>query len=157
VIIFAKCCFVFFIIAIIIIDFKHLIIPDELSITMLWIGLMINISNIFVDDVKYAILGAVFGYLFFYLLAFIYQLVTKKDGLGGGDFKLFAAILAWVGIDMFIPMLLISSSLAILYFIAIKIIKNISIEEQIPFGPFLCIAGLIILFNLQYIKFLFYY
>jgi leader peptidase (prepilin peptidase)/N-methyltransferase len=149
-IILAKCCFTFFIIAIIILDFKYLIIPDELSITLLWLGLIFNINNLFVEHVKYAIFGAIVGYLFFYILAHIYKLITKKDGIGGGDFKLFSAILAWVGVDMFIPTLLISSFLGILYFCIMKLFKKMRYNQQIPFGPFLSIAGLFILLNHSY-------
>ena len=156
IIIIAQCCFIFFIIAISVIDFKHLIIPDQLSFSMLWLGLIFNINGLFVEHVKYSILGAVLGYVFFYCVALIFRLLTKKDGIGQGDFKLFAAILAWIGIEMFIPMLLLAPLFAISYFLLVRIFKNISFDEEIPFGPFLCIAGLVILFNSKYIMNLLY-
>lgn len=155
-IIFAQCCFILFVIAITIIDFKYLIIPDQLSLTMLWLGLIFNINGLFVEHVKYSILGVLLGYMFFYIIDLIYQLITKKEGIGQGDFKLFAAILAWVGVKMFIPMLLLSPILAIIYFIIISLFKKISFDEAIPFGPFLCMAGLFILFNVKDIINLFY-
>jgi leader peptidase (prepilin peptidase)/N-methyltransferase len=155
-IILAQCCFIFFVVAITLIDFKYFIIPDELSLSMLWLGLIFNINGLLVNDVKSSILGAVLGYIFFYLLASVYRLLTKKEGIGQGDFKLFAAILAWIGVDMFIPMLLLAPLLAIIYFIIIKLLKNVSFNEEIPFGPFLSIAGLFIMFNMKYILNLLY-
>ena len=128
------------------IDYAHQILPDELTIPLLWIGLLINLNTTFCD-INAAILGGISGYCSLWLIANIYYLITKKIGLGNGDFKLFAATGAWLGYEKLPIILLISSILALCYGIINIIYFKKNIHSTIPFGPFIAFAASIILFS----------
>lgn len=136
--------FTWIIICITCIDLEHQLIPDELSLGLLWLGLIANLSTTF-TPLTDAVLGAICGYVGLWTFIKLYQLLTKKTAMGHGDFKLFAALGAWFGWTP-LPMILFAASLlgaviGIFYLIKTKQSKH----TPIPFGPFLCLSGLIAL------------
>lgn len=145
--------FISFMICIICIDFKTFLLPDQLTLPLLWIGFLFQL---FADSangkcaIKEAVIGAMLGYLILFSISWVFKLITKKDGMGHGDFKLLAAFGAWFTYFSIIPILLISSILGIVYFILAKITGKLKQHSMIsgahiPFGPFLAITGLILL------------
>lgn len=126
------------------IDFDHQLLPDNIVLPMLWLGLFLSLFNIFTDPVS-SIMGAIAGYLFLWTIYQLFKLLTGKEGMGYGDFKLLALFGAWLGWQ-YLPLIILLSSLvgAIVgtsMIILVKRDKNI----PIPFGPYLAIAGWIAL------------
>lgn len=122
------------------IDIDHQILPDTMTLSLLWLGLLLNVNNTFVD-LNSAVIGAVAGYLSLWSVYWVFKLATGKEGMGFGDFKLLAALGAWFGWQ-FLPMIILLSSLvgAVVGIAGILILgrdKNI----PIPFGPYLAAAG----------------
>ena len=122
------------------IDIDHQILPDTMTLSLMWLGLLLNIDNTFID-LQSAVIGAVAGYLSLWSVYWLFKLATGKDGMGFGDFKLLAALGAWFGWQ-FLPMIILLSSLvgAVVGIAGIIILgrdKNI----PIPFGPYLAAAG----------------
>lgn len=122
------------------IDFDHQILPDTMTLSLMWFGLLLNIDHTFVD-LQSAVIGAMAGYLSLWSVYWLFKLATGKDGMGFGDFKLLAALGAWFGWQ-FLPMIILLSSLvgAVVGIAGIMILgrdKNI----PIPFGPYLAAAG----------------
>jgi leader peptidase (prepilin peptidase)/N-methyltransferase len=126
------------------IDKNHQLLPDELSLSLLWIGLLANINQPFVP-LSDAVIGAICGYLSLWLVTQLYWLLTQKVGMGHGDFKLFAALGAWFGWSLLPLIILSSATLGALYGFYGIIRHGKSTEVPIPFGPFLCISGTIVL------------
>lgn len=142
--------FIAVIICLIVIDYTNFILPDELTISFTWLGLLFNIDGDLSGSLVNSVLGAVIGYISLWLIFWAFKLVTKRDGMGYGDFKLFAAILAWVGYQWFVPLLLVAPLLGILYYVGGRLTGKLAANEQIPFGTFLGIAAIIILFLSKY-------
>ena len=122
------------------IDIDHQILPDTMTLSLMWLGLLLNIDHTFVD-LQSAVIGAMAGYLSLWSVYWLFKLATGKDGMGFGDFKLLAALGAWFGWQ-FLPMIILLSSLvgAVVGIAGIMILgrdKNI----PIPFGPYLAAAG----------------
>ncbi len=127
-------------IALTVIDIDHQLLPDNLTLPLLWLGLLVNLSGMFaeLDD---AVIGAAAGYLVLWSVFWLFKAITGKEGMGYGDFKLLAALGAWMGWQA-LPLIVILSSLvgAVIGIAGILIMgrdKNI----PIPFGPYLAIAG----------------
>lgn len=136
---------IWIIIALIFIDLDHQLLPDSLTLGLLWLGLIANTQNLF-TSLPVAVLSCAGAYISLWLFIKIFYLLTGKIGMGHGDFKLFAAFGAWFGWT-YLPLILLVSSLtgAIIGIIYLKINKK-SRDTTIPFGPFLCVSGLISLF-----------
>jgi len=122
------------------IDIDHQILPDTMTLSLMWLGLLLNIDHTFVD-LQSAVIGAMAGYLSLWSVYWLFKLATGKDGMGFGDFKLLAALGAWFGWQ-FLPMIILLSSLvgAVVGIAGIIVLgrdKNI----PIPFGPYLAVAG----------------
>ena len=131
-----------------IIDLKTMILPDILTIPLMWLGLIANLYGDLSGSLLLSVTGAIIGYLFLATIYWLFKLFTKKDGLGFGDFKLMAAIGAWLGNQYIIPVALISSSFAILYAVVNFLLLKKNMREAIPFGPFLSLAAVCcLLFN----------
>ncbi len=127
------------------IDLQHQLLPDSLTLSLLWLGLLANTTARF-TPLQSAVFGAVLGYGILWLVMKVFYFLTGKLGMGHGDFKLLAALGAWFGFSMLPALLLISSVLgAIAGIIYLKCTKQ-SKETPIPFGPFLCLAGFFVLF-----------
>ena len=127
-------------IALTFIDADTQYLPDSLTLPLIWLGLLFNLNGTFVP-LKSAVLGAVFGYMSLWLLCFIYKLLTGKIGMGNGDFKLLAALGAWLGVGI-LPVLVFMAALIGLIG---AIIGRIAKGQYFAFGPSLAIAGWIIL------------
>ncbi|NNM60027.1 MAG: prepilin peptidase [Legionellales bacterium] len=127
------------------IDIDTQILPDQITLSLIWLGLLINTHHVFVS-LDSAVYGAVFGYLSLWLIAKTFLLFTKREGMGHGDFKLLAVIGAWAGWEMLLPTLLIASFVGAIVGIAMIISGQIKRQQPIPFGPFLAGAGWICLF-----------
>ena len=127
------------------IDLEHQLLPDSLTLPLLWIGLLLNIDNTFVS-LESAVLGAVFGYLCLWAVFWLFKIVTGKEGMGQGDFKLLAALGAWFGLAALPTIVLLSSVVGAVLGIALIATGKQDRETPMPFGPFLAGAGLIHLF-----------
>jgi leader peptidase (prepilin peptidase)/N-methyltransferase len=132
--------FTWSLVAMSVIDIDHQILPDAMTLSLMWLGLLLNIDHTFVD-LQSAVIGAIAGYLSLWSVYWLFKLATGKDGMGFGDFKLLAALGAWFGWQ-FLPMIILLSSLvgAVVGIAGIIILgrdKNI----PIPFGPYLAAAG----------------
>lgn len=133
--------FTWFLVALTGIDFDTQLLPDRLVYPLGMIGLLVNAFGLFVGPVS-AILGGVLGFLVFYGVAKIFMLLTKKEGMGFGDFKLLAAIGAWTGASMLPLIVLLSSVLGI---IVGGMMTRFSFGKAFAFGPYIAIAGLVAL------------
>lgn len=132
--------FTWCLLALAIIDIKHMLLPDSLTLSLLWLGLITNSFNVF-TDLTNAVYGAVSGYLVLYLLNAAYKFVRKRDGMGGGDFKLLAALGAWFGWQALPNILLASCILSLVSFLMLAIFRKADMRQPYAFGPFLAIAG----------------
>lgn len=136
--------FSWFLITIIIIDIEHQLILDSLSLPLLWLGLLINTQSFYTSP-EQAILGAVSGYLILWSIYQIFKLLTGKEGMGFGDFKLLAALGAWFGAFMIPQIILIASISSLVVALILRILKLRNLDEPIPFGPYLALGGLSVL------------
>ena len=123
-----------------IIDLKTTYLPDILNYVLLWSGLLISIPAIFIST-ETSIIGAAAGYLILWSVYWIFKLATKKEGMGHGDFKLLAAIGAWVGFSLLPAVIVISSVLGSVIGISMIVFRKHQRQVPIPFGPYLAIAG----------------
>ncbi len=126
------------------IDFDHQYLPDSLTLPFLWLGLLLNSFNLYVD-LHSAVIGAIAGYLSLWLVFHIFKFITKKEGMGYGDFKLLALFGAWFGWQSLAAIILLSSIAGAFIGIGLIVFKNQSLSKKIPFGPYLAIAGWIFL------------
>lgn len=124
------------------IDLEHKILPDNLTLPLLWIGLLINTAHIF-TPIENAVFGAIVGYGFFWVIAFLYQRWRGIEGLGMGDAKLLAACGAWFGWQQLPLIVLLSSFLGTLFGVIYLLARRGSLRETIPFGPFIAIAAFV--------------
>jgi len=126
------------------IDIKHQILPDNITMLFLWLGLICNLFGLY-TDIESAVIGAIIGYLSLWTVYWIYKLITAKDGLGYGDFKLLAMLGAWLGWQALLPIILIGSLVAAT--IGSILIFYYGKDKNIPiaFGPYLAAAGWITL------------
>jgi leader peptidase (prepilin peptidase)/N-methyltransferase len=129
-----------FLVALAGIDLRTTWLPDPLTLTLLWIGLLASLGTVYVSPVQ-ALLGAAAGYLSLWSVYWLFKLVTGKEGMGHGDFKLLAALGAWCGLASILPILLISSLVGAVIGSAWLLAKGKDRSTQIPFGPYLAIAG----------------
>ena len=131
-------------IALAIIDFDHQVLPDVIVLPGLWLGLLLNTQNVF-TSLESAVYGAVAGYVSLWLVYQLFKLATGKEGMGFGDFKLFALFGAWLGWQQ-LPLIILLSSLAgAVIGLAMILLAGRDKQIPMPFGPFLCIAGWIAL------------
>jgi leader peptidase (prepilin peptidase)/N-methyltransferase len=137
--------FVFALIALTCIDFDTQLLPDDITLPLLWLGLFFNLNNGFVS-LSSAVIGAMAGYLILWSIYWLFKLVTGKEGMGYGDFKLLAAIGAWFGWQLLPAVILLSSVIGAVIGIAMIVLKNKDRQTAIPFGPFLALGGMAALF-----------
>lgn len=134
------------------IDLQSQLLPDTITVLFLWIGLFLNCFNLF-TNLASAVMGAIFGYLSLWLINFIFKLLRKIEGIGHGDFKLFALFGAWFGWQMLPLILLISASLSTVVSLILLIVKKIHRDTPLSFGPYLSLAGFTVaLWGSQLIK-----
>ena len=132
--------FTFVLIALTGIDLHTQLLPDQLTLPLLWLGLLAATRGWFVDPTT-AILGAVAGYLSLWSVYWLFKLTTGKEGMGYGDFKLLAAIGAFVGWQGILPVLLLSSFIGAVVGSVWLALKGRDRATPIPFGPYLAAAG----------------
>ncbi len=137
--------FVWALIALTCIDLDTQLLPDDITLPLLWLGLLLNLNDVF-TSLPNAVIGAMGGYLVLWSVYWAFKLITGKEGMGYGDFKLLAAIGAWLGWNM-LPLVILLSSIVgavvgIILIVAAKHGRNV----PIPFGPYLAGGGLIALF-----------
>lgn len=126
------------------IDLDTQILPDDLTLPLTWAGLLVNLPGLFVP-LPQAVIGAVAGYLSLWLVYWAFRFVTGKEGMGYGDFKLLAALGAWLGWMMLPLIVLLSSALGAVVGLAMILLRGHQRDKPIPFGPFLAVAGLVAL------------
>ncbi|HET8897373.1 MAG TPA: A24 family peptidase [Rhodanobacteraceae bacterium] len=122
------------------IDARTQLLPDSLTLPLLWLGLLLSLLPVFVHPAT-AILGAACGYLSLWLVYWGFKLLTGKEGMGYGDFKLFAALGAWMGWAALLPIILIASLVGAVVGGSLLALRGQSRAVPIPFGPFLAAAG----------------
>lgn len=131
--------------ALALIDFDTTFLPDDLTLPLLWGGLLANLLGLYVS-LPAAVIGAMAGYLTLWLVYWAFKLLTGKEGMGYGDFKLLAALGAWLGWQMLPLIILLSSFVGALIGIGLIVLARRGRDIPMPFGPYLAIAGLIALF-----------
>jgi leader peptidase (prepilin peptidase)/N-methyltransferase len=132
-------------IALTFIDADTQLLPDQITQPLIWIGLLVNLSGLF-TDIQSALIGAVIGYLVLWSVYWLFKLVTGKEGMGHGDFKLLAAIGAWLGWSMLPLVILLSSFVGAIVGISLIAFARHARSQPIPFGPYLAGGGVIALF-----------
>ena len=137
--------FIWTLLALAFIDIDTQLLPDDLTLPLLWLGLLFNLGDSF-TDLSSAVIGAMAGYLALWAVYWLFKLATGKEGMGYGDFKLLAAIGAWLGWQILPLTLLLSSLLGALVGIALIVFARHGRNVPIPFGPYLAAAGVIALF-----------
>jgi leader peptidase (prepilin peptidase)/N-methyltransferase len=136
--------FLFLLVAMTFIDFDTQLLPDDLTYPLLWAGLLVNVQGTFVP-LQDAVIGAAAGYLVLWAVYWLFKLVTGKEGMGYGDFKLLAALGAWLGWQMLPTIILLSSVVGAVVGISLIVFAKRGRDKPIPFGPYLAAAGLIAL------------
>jgi leader peptidase (prepilin peptidase)/N-methyltransferase len=126
------------------IDIGHKILPDTITLPLLWLGLLLALFNVFID-LESSVIGAICGYLSLWSIFVVFKLVTGKEGMGHGDFKLLAMLGAWTGWKMLFVIVLTSSLVGTVIGITMILLKKNDRATQIPFGPYLAAAGWIAL------------
>jgi leader peptidase (prepilin peptidase) / N-methyltransferase len=125
------------------IDLRVQRLPDELTLPLLWLGLIASVDNLFISA-KLAIAGAVLGYCSLWIVYWVFKQLTGKEGMGHGDFKLLAALGAWAGYKMLLPIVLVSSFLGAVIGSIYLFAKGHNRSTPISFGPYLAAAGWIV-------------
>jgi leader peptidase (prepilin peptidase)/N-methyltransferase len=128
--------------ALTVIDLDTQLLPDDITLPLLWAGLLLNLGGIFAPLAS-AVIGAVAGYLALWSVYWAFKLATGKEGMGYGDFKLLAAIGAWLGWQKLPMVILLSSVVGAVVGIGLMVFARHAREKPIPFGPYLAAAGLI--------------
>ncbi len=143
----AALAFTWLLIALTMIDFDTQFLPDQLTYPLLWLGLLVSLTSpVWAPGAepltpRDSIIGATAGYLSLWCVYWLFKVVTGKEGMGYGDFKLFAALGAWLGWQMLLPVIVFASGVGALFGIVVLIRQRKGKDTQIAFGPFLAVAG----------------
>ena len=127
------------------IDLDTHLLPDDITLPLLWIGLIFNLDHGF-TDLQTAVIGAAVGYLILWIVFWTFKLLTGKEGMGYGDFKMLAAIGAWFGWTMIPAVILLASLIGSIVGISMIVFAKQGKNIPIPFGPYLAIGGIASLF-----------
>jgi len=131
-------------IALTVIDLDEQLLPDQLTLPLMWLGLLVNINGMFTDLVS-AVIGAAAGYLSLWLVFQVFRLLTGREGMGYGDFKLLAVFGAFLGWQILPLVVLLSSLIGAIVGITLVVVRGRDRQIPIPFGPYLAAAGLVAL------------
>jgi len=143
----AACVFLWMLLALTLIDFDTQLLPDNLTLPLLWAGLLANVLGAApIANLRDAVIGAIAGYLTLWLVYWLFKLIRGKEGMGYGDFKLLAALGAWLGWQMLPLIVLLSSVVGAAIGISLVVFKGRDHQTPLAFGPYLAIAGGIALF-----------
>jgi len=138
----AWCGFAAAVVALACIDWDTTLLPDDITLPLLWAGLVAAALHLTATSLTEAVWGAVAGYLSLWLIYWAFKLLTGKEGMGYGDFKLFAAFGAWFGWQALVPIILMASVIGAVIGIGIKLVGRLREGGYVPFGPFLALGGL---------------
>lgn len=127
-------------VALTVIDLQEQLLPDDITLPLLWLGLIVNSQSLF-TSLPSALFGAVAGYLFLWSIYWLFKLLTHKEGMGYGDFKLLAMLGAWLGWQVLPVIVLLSSLVGVIVGLTLIASKRLKRDQPIPFGPYLAIAG----------------
>lgn len=128
------------------IDFDHQLLPDNITLPLLWLGLLVNAVDLgFGVSLLEAVIGAIAGYLSLWSVYWVFKLATGKEGMGYGDFKLLAALGAWMGWQALLPIIILSSLVGAVFGIFVIVVMGRDRSIPMPFGPFLAGAGFLML------------
>ena len=141
----AACGLLWTLVALTFIDLDTQLLPDDVTLPLLWSGLLANVFGLFVPLAE-AVVGAIAGYLSLWIVYWAFKLVRGKEGMGYGDFKLLAALGGWLGWKTLPAIVLMSSAVGAVIGIALIVFKSRDRATPLPFGPYLAIAGAIALF-----------
>jgi leader peptidase (prepilin peptidase)/N-methyltransferase len=136
--------FTWALIALAVIDLRTTLLPDSITLPLLWLGLVLNLGALYTDTAS-SLIGAVAGYMSLWLVYHAFRLLTGKEGMGFGDFKLFALIGAWLGWQLLPLVILLSSLVGAIVGISLILFQGRDRAQPIPFGPYLAAAGFIAL------------
>lgn len=136
--------FTWILMALTLIDLKKQLLPDSITLPLLWLGIFFSFYDVF-TDLKSSVIGAMAGYLILWSVYQLFKLLTKKEGMGFGDFKLLAALGAWVGFSYLPQIILVSSVVGSIAGVSMLLIGKTKQQQPIPFGPYLAMAGWIAL------------
>ena len=142
----AWCGFSAALLALALIDWDTTLLPDDMTLPLLWAGLLAAILGFTGVTLTASVLGAVAGYLSLWGIYWLFKLTTGKEGMGYGDFKLFAALGAWFGWQALVPMVLMASVIGVIVGVALKFNNGLREGGYVPFGPFLSGAGFTAMF-----------
>lgn len=142
---FAILFFVWALIALAAIDLDTQLLPDDITLPLIWLGLLVNLNN-GLTDIQSAVVGAMIGYVSLWTIYWCFKLATGKEGMGYGDFKLLSAIGAWLGWHMLPIVILLSSFVGAIIGISLIIAARLNKSIPIPFGPYLVGGAIIALF-----------
>jgi leader peptidase (prepilin peptidase)/N-methyltransferase len=131
-------------IALTFIDADTTLLPDDITLPLIWLGLLVNLGSTFVD-LRSAVIGAIAGYSILWSVFWAFKLITGKEGMGYGDFKLLAALGAWLGWQMLPLVILMSAAVGTVVGVAGIILQGREKGAKLPFGPYLAAAGFIAL------------
>ncbi|RRJ83885.1 prepilin peptidase [Aestuariirhabdus litorea] len=138
------CLLVWSLVSLTMIDIDHQLLPDNITLPLLWLGLLANCFGLF-TNLNDAVIGAAAGYLSLWSVFWLFKLLTGKEGMGYGDFKLLAALGAWMGWQSLPLIILLSSVVGAVLGILMMVVQGRDRATPIPFGPYLAIAGFIAL------------
>jgi len=127
-------------IALTVIDLDHQLLPDSIVLPFLWLGLLLSTQGIF-TDMQASIIGAAIGYLSLWSIYWLFKLLTGKEGMGYGDFKLLALFGAWLGWQSLPLIIMLSAGVGAVVGVGLILFKNHKRQQPIPFGPYLASAG----------------
>ncbi|MEX2130590.1 MAG: A24 family peptidase [Pseudohongiellaceae bacterium] len=137
--------FTWSLIALTLIDFDHQLLPDNVTIPLLWLGLLVGYLDLGLVPLGDAVIGAIAGYLVLWIFYWSFKLLTGKEGMGYGDFKLLAALGAWLGWQSLLPIIILSSMAGAVIGMGMILLFKRDRSIPMPFGPYLAIAGFIML------------
>ena len=138
--------FTWSLIALTLIDFDHQLIPDNITLPLIWLGLLVNTLDLgFGVTLRDAVIGAIAGYLVLWAFYWAFKLATGKEGMGYGDFKLLSALGAWMGWQSLLPTIILSSLVGAVIGIGMIALRGRDKSAPMPFGPFLAGAGFIMI------------
>ncbi|XQW84412.1 prepilin peptidase [Thalassotalea piscium] len=131
-------------VALTMIDFDTMLLPDQITLPLVWLGLLININGVFIP-LEQSVIGAAVGYMSLYTIFWVFKFITGKEGMGYGDFKLVAVFGAWMGWQLLPLLILMASLVGAIVGLSLMAFKGHQREQAIPFGPYLAVAGWITL------------
>jgi leader peptidase (prepilin peptidase)/N-methyltransferase len=138
--------FTWSLIALTLIDFDHQLLPDNITLPLLWLGVLVNTLDLgFGVSLRDSVIGVIAGYLVLWSFYWLFKLATGKEGMGYGDFKLLAALGAWMGWQALLPIVILSSLVGAVFGLGMIVLMGRDKSIPMPFGPFLAGAGFIML------------